>query len=178
MHSYVLWACLMAYGLHMIEETVLDWHGWVRRVMHLNAKWSEFYLVNGIVVVLGIGSASVGWRAPAIALIFPAFMVFNGIAFHILPILLTRIFSPGIFTSVTLFLPVGVWTYVEAAHDGAATTGAVIVSSVLGVLAMLFPIVLQKVKDRPMFAQPEGGPSGRATGVHPSVAVASRESRR
>lgn len=178
MHSYVLWACLMAYGLHMIEETVLDWHGWVQRVMHLPAKWSEFYLVNAIVVVLGIGSASVGWRAPAIALIFPAFMVFNGIAFHIVPILLTRIFSPGIFTTLALFLPVGAWTYVEAANDGAATTGAVAVSSVLGVLAMLFPIVLQKVKDRPIFVQTEPSSDVGAQGTRssPSAAIANRMS--
>ena len=45
-HEYILWIATAAYGVHMIEETIYDWHGWVRRVLRLNAEWSEFYLVN------------------------------------------------------------------------------------------------------------------------------------
>ena len=38
----------------MIEETIYDWHGWVRRILKLDAEWSEFYMVNAIVIVLGV----------------------------------------------------------------------------------------------------------------------------
>ena len=61
-HDYVLWIAIAAYGFHMIEETIYDWHGWVRRVLKLQAEWSEFYMVNAIVFVLALSCAMVGWR--------------------------------------------------------------------------------------------------------------------
>ncbi len=152
-HQYVLWIATAAYGFHMIEETVYDWHGWVRRVLKLQAEWSEFYLVNGVVFVLGLSYAMVGWQLPAFALVFPAFMLVNAILFHILPTIITRIFSPGIITAVVLFLPVGTWAYCSASRDGALNTTAVVVSGVLGFVLMLFPIVLQMTKRKPFFRQ-------------------------
>ncbi len=152
-HEYILWIATIAYGFHMIEETVYDWHGWVRRVLKLQAEWHEFYMVNAVVIVLGAGCAMVGWRCPTVALIFPAFMVVNALLFHVLPVLVTRIFSPGLFTSLILFLPVTAWLYRGAWQDGVLTTSAVFISSVMGFLLMMFPIVLQKTKRLPFFRQ-------------------------
>ena len=97
----------------------------------------------------------VGWRQPAVALIFPAFMLVNAILFHIAPVLATRIFSPGVITAVTLFLPIGGWAYYGAWRDGVLSTGTVIISGVIGFLLMMFPIVLQKTKRLPFFTQSE-----------------------
>ena len=155
LHDYLLWVCTMAYGIHMIEETIYDWHGWVQRVLKVPAEWSEFYLVNAIVGLLGISCALVGWRNPAVSLIFPAFMVVNAILFHIVPVLVTRVFSPGVITAVVLFLPVTAWTYWGAWTDGVLHARDVLVSGVLGVLAMFFPIVLQKTKHLRFFRQAE-----------------------
>lgn len=167
-HEYILWIATIAYGFHMIEETVYNWHDWVRRVLKLNAQWSEFYMVNAIVIVLGVGCAMVGWALPAVALIFPAFMLVNAVLFHIVPVLVTRVFSPGLFTAVVLFLPVATWTYWGAYQDGALTAWSVVISGVLGFLAMMFPIVVQATKRRPMFRQDaQDGPSAdssRASG--------------
>lgn len=110
-HEYILRIAIAAYGVHMIEETIYDWHGWVRRVLKLDAEWREFYMVNAFVIVLGISCAMVGWRLPAAALVFPAFMLVNAVLFHIAPVVVTRIFSPGLFTAVILFLPVGFRAY-------------------------------------------------------------------
>ena len=95
----------------------------------------------------------IGWRFPTVALIFPAFMVVNALLFHVLPVLVTRIFSPGLFTALILFLPVTVWLYLGAWQDGVLTTGAVLISSVMGFLLMMFPIVVQKTKHLPFFRQ-------------------------
>ena len=153
--EYILWLATAAYALHMIEETIYDWHGWVRRVLKLEAEWHEFYMVNAFVIVLGISCAMVGWRQPAVALIFPAFMLVNAILFHIVPVLVTRVFSPGLFTAVILFMPIGGWAYYGAWHDGVLSTSAVIITGVVGFLLMMFPIVLQKTKRLPFFRQSE-----------------------
>ena len=92
------------------------------------------------------------------ALIFPAFMLVNALIFHLLPVLVTRIFSPGLFspglcTAMILFLPVTAWLYWGAWQDGVLSVGAVLFSGVMGFLLMLFPIVLQKTKRLPFFRQ-------------------------
>ena len=152
-HEYVLWIATVAYALHMIEETVYDWHGWVRRVLKLQAEWHEFYMVNAFVIVLGVSCAMIGWRRPEVSLSFPAFMLVNAVLFHIVPTAITRIFSPGLFTAVVLFIPVAAWTYYGAWEDGTLTAFGCVVSGILGFLMMMFPIVLQVTKRWDFFRQ-------------------------
>ena len=147
-HSYLIWIATLIYGVHMLEETMYGWHEWVRKVLKLPAEWNEFYMVNAVVIVLGASCAMVGWRNPAFALSFPAFMVVNAILFHIAPVLVTRVFSPGVITAVTLFLPVTAWIYYEAYFDGVLSISSLAISSVSGALLMFFPIVLQKTKSK------------------------------
>jgi len=68
--------------------------------------------------------------------------------FHIVPVLVTRIFSPGVITAVLLFLPVTAWIYYSAYLDGVLSSSTIVISSVSGALLMFFPIVLQKTKVR------------------------------
>ena len=152
-HDYWLWVAAAAYGIHMIEETIYDWHGWVRAVLEVPAEWSEFYMVNAVVGLLGVSCAMIGWNNPALALVFPAFMLVNATLFHILPVVVTRRFSPGLFTAIILFLPIGIWCYVAAAADGVLSAGAVAISGVVGFLIMLSPIVFQKTKHLAFFRQ-------------------------
>ena len=145
-HAYLLWIATLAYGVHMLEETIYNWPEWARRVLGIHAERSEFYMVNGIVMVLGVSCAMVGWRCPSFALVLPAFMAMNAIFFHIVPVLVTRVFSPGLITAVLLFLPVTAWIYYGANDDGVVTAHTAVISSAAGLLLMLFPILLQKTK--------------------------------
>lgn len=155
-HEYVLWIATAAYGLHMLEEYMYNWKDWVGRVLKLPVEWSEFYLVNAFVIILGVCCAAIGWHRPEMALSFPAFMLVNAILFHIVPVVVTRIFSPGLFTAVGLFLPIAGWAYYGAWVDGTLTTVAGVVSGVLGFFMMMFPIVLQTTRRRPFFRQDVG----------------------
>lgn len=151
--EYILWIATVAYGLHMLEEYEYNWRGWVGRVLDLPVEWNEFYLVNAFVIILGVCCAAIGWRRAEMALSFPAFMLVNAILFHITPVLVTRIFSPGLFTAIILFLPIAGWTYYGAWKDGALTTRTGVISGMFGFLMMMFPIVLQVTKRLPFFVQ-------------------------
>jgi hypothetical protein len=48
-----------------------------------------FYVVNALVVVLGIVGANLAGHHPGIALAFPALMLINATFFHVLPFALT-----------------------------------------------------------------------------------------
>jgi hypothetical protein len=152
-NEYVLWIAAAVYGIHMIEETVYDWSGWARRVLGLPGQWNEFYVVNAVVGLLGISCAMIGWRSPAVALMFPAFMLVNAVLFHILPVLVTRIFSPGFFTAVVLFLPVGLWCYKAAGQDGVLTPEAMWISGAGGFILMMVLPLWQKTKRLAVFRQ-------------------------
>ena len=66
----LLWLATAAYGLHILEEYQLNWRDWARAVLGLPAEWNGFYVVNALVVVLGIISAI--WRAIIPALRSPS----------------------------------------------------------------------------------------------------------
>lgn len=155
-HEFVLWIALAAYSIHMLEEYELNWRDWACYVLKLPVDWGSFYLVNAIVVVLGICFAEVGWRQPWFALGLPALMLINATLFHVLPTIVTRIYSPGVATAVVLFYPVAGWAYYGAWLDGVLSIQTGVLSVVFGALLMATPVVLLKVKGRAMFAYDKG----------------------
>jgi hypothetical protein len=150
-HEYILWICLAAYSIHILEEYELNWRDWARRILGLGADWTSFYIVNSIVVVLGICCAAVGWRQPCFALDFPALMLVNATLFHVFPTVIKRVYSPGLATALVLFYPIVAWTYYGAWKDGMLSAASIIGSLALGSVLMATPIVLLKIKDRPAF---------------------------
>ena len=152
--SHWLWLCLAAYAIHMLEEFVLNWRDWARAVIGLQVDWPDFYVTNGIVVVLGLAMANLAAVAPAIALAFPALMAINAVFFHILPVILRRgRYSPGVFTAVVLFLPIAWLTFRASLAAGVADAGTIGIAFVLGALLMAMPVVLLRLRSRPYFRQ-------------------------
>lgn len=147
-HEYLLWICTACYGVHVLEEYELNWRDWARSVLRLPVEWNSFYVVNALVIVLGVCCAEVGWKQPAFALTYPALMIINATFFHLAPTLGKRVFSPGLVTALILFYPAAGWTYYGAWQDGALSTVVAIASFVLGAALMASPIVLLKVKHR------------------------------
>ena len=99
------WLALIAYALHIMEEFAFDWRDWARGVIHFPVEWSDFYVTNAVVVVLGIAQAELAASLPLIPLSFAALMLINATFFHVLPMILTRgRYSPGVSTAVLLLL--------------------------------------------------------------------------
>lgn len=152
--SQWLWLATAAYGVHALEEFVLDWRDWARDIIRLPVDWDSFYVTNALVIVLGVTAANLADGLPGIALSFPALMLINAVFFHIVPTVATRgRFSPGLFTAVALFLPIGIACFRAAHAAGQLNTGAIATAFTIGAALMAAPIVLLKVKDRPYFRQ-------------------------
>jgi hypothetical protein len=148
------WLATAAYGLHILEEFVLNWRDWARNVLGLPVDWPVFYVVNALVMAFGIIAASLAATQPALALAFPAVMLVNGTVFHVLPFLRTRgRFSPGLISAVVLFYPLALACYWRAAYDSRVGAAGLVGSLVLGAVLMACPVVLLLVKDRPYFRQ-------------------------
>ena len=149
----LLWLATACYGLHILEEYQLNWRGWARDALGLPVEWSDFYVVNALVIVLGIVAANLtAW--PGIALGFPALMLINATFFHVLPVIRMKgRFSPGLFTAIVLFYPVAIACYWRAAVDGTLGAGALVGSLLIGAALMASPVVLLLIKDKPYFRQ-------------------------
>jgi hypothetical protein len=150
----LLWLATACYGLHILEEYQLNWRDWARSALGLPVEWGDFYVVNSLVIVLGIVAANLAVAWPGIALGFPALMLINATFFHVLPVIrMHGRFSPGLFTAIVLFYPVAVACYWRAAADGTLGAGALIGSLLIGAALMASPVVLLLIKDKPYFRQ-------------------------
>jgi len=152
--AHWIWLGTAAYGVHAFEEFELDWRDWARAVIKLPVEWHDFYVVNFLVIVLGVCAANLADASPAIALSFPGLMLINAIFFHILPMVKTRgRYSPGVATAVFLMLPIGYLSYRAALDAGLADTRTIIISLVIAAALMATPIVLLHIKSRAYFLQ-------------------------
>lgn len=141
-HAYILWIALFAYSAHIFEEFTLDWRDWATKTLSLpGIDWDYFYIANATVIITGISSAMVGWSLPAFGLIIPGLQIINGIFFHILPTILKRRISPGVFTSVILFLPIAIWAYIGAYQDDVLTPINCVLSFIFGGVLMSSPFI-------------------------------------
>ncbi|CAN5163946.1 hypothetical protein BH10PSE10_BH10PSE10_21930 [soil metagenome] len=148
------WLALAAYAVHMLEEFMFDWRNWARAVIRLPVEWADFYMTNAVVVVLGIVQAETAAALPLMPAIFAALMLINATFFHVLPMIVTRgRYSPGVFTAVVLFYPVGIAIFAKLFEMPAFTAVHVILAFVFAALLMAFPIVMLHLKQRPYFRQ-------------------------
>jgi len=105
------WMATAAYTLHIAEEYALGWRDWVRSITGRFVSNRFFFGFNGLVVVLGAVGAMTAGSWPCTALLFAAIMLVNATFFHIGSMIWKRgRFSPGLFTAVVLFFPIGLWT--------------------------------------------------------------------
>jgi hypothetical protein len=147
MHAYIIWIAAFAYAAHVLEEYIFDWKNWAIHVLKMPVTWDAFAVSNGVVGMIGISCASVGWSAPAFALLLPALMLINATFMHVGQFLITKgRFSPGLFTSILLFFPIGIWAYWGAATDGILTVTNAILSVVFGAATLAFPIVMLNLR--------------------------------
>lgn len=137
-----LWVVVIVIALHVLEEYVLDFKGWIEVALGLNISWELFFVVNAAFLIFAIAGAMLGWRLPEVSLIMPALIGLNGLIFHVGLTIVQRRFSPGTITSALLFIPVASWTYYSAYRDGALTRRALIVSLLGGALVMFYPLIL------------------------------------
>jgi hypothetical protein len=56
---------LAAYAVHILEEFMFERRNWARAVIGLPVEWSDFYVTNSVVVMLGIAQAGL---APTLAI--------------------------------------------------------------------------------------------------------------
>jgi hypothetical protein len=138
----------------MLEEYMLDWRDWARAVIKVPVEWGDFYVTNGVVVVLGIAQAELAPTLTFAPLVFAALMLINATFFHVAPFIWTRgRYSPGLATAIVLFYPIGIATFIQANNEGRLGFAGALIAFIAGAALMAFPIALLHLKGMPYFRQ-------------------------
>jgi hypothetical protein len=72
----------------------------------------------------------------------------NAVFAHIGTTIIKKNFSPGLITSILLFIPVCTWAYIIAGEKGVLTYPFMLITLGGGLLIMLFPVLLQFIKHK------------------------------
>lgn len=151
-HDWLLWVLTLGSAMHVLDEHALGWQGWASRTFGprfgVHPTWSDFWGTNAALILLGITTAAVGWRAPWFALALPALCLINTVFFHIVPSIAQKRVNPGLPTAILLYIPLSSWIYVAAHDDGVLTTTAVIWSTLIGAGLMIFAVAILKIGTR------------------------------
>jgi hypothetical protein len=145
--EFVFFVLVLAYGWHILEEFNYNWKDWAGQTFGFDTNWAHFYVVNSFVIIFGFSAGIIGWKLPDVSLMFPAFALTNAIFFHILPLIMSRRFSPGLFTGVVLFIPVSLWIYWSAYIDGVLTIQGTVISLIGGASIMASLPLLIKTRN-------------------------------
>ena len=135
-NEWTLWAVAASSALHVTEEYLTGWQQWARETLGIAAPMSLFLIVNAALVVAACVLARVGWRRPVLALVIPSATLINAVFFHIVPTIVMRRVSPGVYTAVLLYLPFSSWALIGAARDGVRRS-AIATGFVAGTLLMI-----------------------------------------
>lgn len=148
MDNVFLWLLTVAYAAHILEEYVLDWRTWAEKSSGLKMEWTEFFVANFAVIIFGIAAAAVGFGFPIFSYMFVGLATVNALFAHIGTTIVKKRFSPGLITSVFLFLPLSAWAYYIAWQKGILTIPFISITVLGGFLIMGFPILLQLIKPK------------------------------
>ena len=134
--EWTLWIVAVSCAFHVAEEYLTGWQEWARQELGIVMPTTRFLLANAVLVVVALLLARVGWRRPALTLVIPSVTLVNAVFFHILPTIVQRRVSPGVYTAALLYVPFSSWALVGAARDGVAR-GVIVTAMVAGALIMV-----------------------------------------
>ena len=148
MNNLPFWILTVAYAGHILEEYVLDWRKQAQDTSKLKLEWTEFFIANFAVIVLGISCSVAGFDCPVFSYMFVGLAAINGLFAHIGATVVKRKFSPGLITSILLFIPVCTWAYLIAFERGILTFSFMLVTLGGALFIMLFPVFLIFIKQK------------------------------
>jgi hypothetical protein len=138
-NEWTLWVVAASCALHPMEEYFTGWQRWASQTLGIVVPTALFVFMNTALLVGAVSFARIGWRRPTLSLIIPAATLVNAVFFHILPTVVQRKVSPGVYTATLLYLPFSSWAFLGARRDGvpARAMAAALVAGTVLMLAVV-----------------------------------------
>jgi Protein of unknown function with HXXEE motif len=115
----LVWLLVASYAAHIVEEWLGGFPEWLALIAGKPLPRDAFIVINAVGLAAMIAATraatrreSLGWLATAVA----ALLFVNGLL-HLLGSSVTGTYSPGLFTGVILYLPLGQLALLRAWHQ-------------------------------------------------------------
>jgi hypothetical protein len=143
--GWILYACLAASVLHMVEEYFYPggFPAFMKSQSPRFAPWinTPFALiVNGLQLLLCLVAIALGWSRPLLGLSIAGLLLLNGLT-HIGGCIRARRYAPGMVTGILLYLPLSVYTFAIFSSTGQLSPSTTAAALLLGAAYQAVPIV-------------------------------------
>jgi hypothetical protein len=145
--TWWLWVAVAACAFHIVEEYAFDWPAFARDHFHVARNYTDYFVVNGAFLLLGISGAMIAWRFVAYSLAFPALLFWNAI-FHAVASLWAKQLNPGTITALILLAPAGIACFAAAHKDRVLTRRRAVAALAFGAAIHLFPVLIVLLRPR------------------------------
>jgi hypothetical protein len=153
--AILFWVLPISEVLHIIEEFIYPggFRTWYRNYrQHYNVSATPKYLiiVNSVLIILSVLPLFLDTQqGPALWLSMASVVFFNSI-FHIQASLRSRRYSPGMVTSILLYIPISIYGYWYFISLHITSEAQAVVSSMTGIVYLIFSVLNHKRRARRM----------------------------
>jgi hypothetical protein len=153
--AILFWILPISEVLHIIEEFVYPggFSSWYRNYkQHYNVSATPKYLVivNAVLIIFSILPLFLNIQQAVGLWLSMASVVFFNAIFHIQASLRSRKYSPGTVTSMVLYIPISIYGYWHFISSNYASGTQVVVSSMTGIVYLIFSVLNHKRRARRM----------------------------
>jgi hypothetical protein len=142
--AWIFWAIVGAVLIHIAEE---HFTGFVEYM----ASWAQFpftrrlfVVVNTLFVLSAVAAAVVGTRFLVFSLSIPALIFYNAVG-HIVTSLRKKGYTPGLFSSILLFVPFAFLAYMWTFSANVLSLRDASLSLLLGAVWVMLPLILSYI---------------------------------
>nr|CAP48922.1 putative integron gene cassette protein [uncultured bacterium]CAP49118.1 putative integron gene cassette protein [uncultured bacterium]CAP49119.1 putative integron gene cassette protein [uncultured bacterium] len=142
--NWISWAIVAASMIHVAEEYLGGWIEWVQKYAQ-GVKASHFVIVNSIFIATCIAASMSTSNFFKLTI---ASLIFVNAIIHIVPTVVFKHYSPGLWSAVFLYIPISSYSYYSAAKNWELSASITILTILSGMLLMLIPITAQRIRIR------------------------------
>ena len=128
----ILWIMVIAAVLHVFEEYHFNFVGWVQK-HYIKITLNEFIVINSLFILLTVIGAIVFSVFPILSFSVGSLIFINALI-HIAASIKFKNYTPGLFTSLILYLPLSITLFIIGFHLAILTKNQLVISFLLGVI--------------------------------------------
>lgn len=130
--------------VHIAEEYKFGWVEWANNFI-TGVTVKQFMIMNCLFVLLCIFAANLSRSVIVFSSSIFSLLLINSLA-HIAPTIKQKKYSPGLFSAILLFIPIGVGGYASILNDDLMSLSEVVVSIIIGLFWMSVPFIYQAIR--------------------------------
>jgi hypothetical protein len=130
--------------VHVAEEYKFGWVEWANNFIS-GVTVKQFMVINCFFMLLCILAAILNKSLMLFSSSIFSLLLINALA-HIAPTIKQKKYSPGLFSSILLFIPIGILGYVSILSDNSMSLSELVISIIIGLSWMSVPFIYQAIR--------------------------------